>query len=417
MCDAPVGEWKMDERSGQYAYDTSTNGKTGTLTTGPTWVSGKLGSAVNLDGSTAYIDVGTGPSSVKTVSFWVYPKTTTEYFINLTGTSDYIWVNGATLTATGITSPTYYLNGVGGTTAPTLTANQWQHIVITSDTAENASNLDIGRTADANYLEGKIDDVKLYDYARTPAQIAWEFNRGAPVAYYKFNECQGTVAEDWSPNANGGYNNNDGTITAGDNTGTNDSVGTCNSGASSPADEMWDEGTTGKRNASLDFDGTNDYVWVADTSPLRFDESTLDFSLFAWIKRTTTGTEYIISKEDADNDGYRLQFNASNQVTCSEDATDVISSSSITDTDWHHIGCTIDRDGNGQVYIDGKANGTTVSMGTDAMATTTLIRIGTRSYTPTNYFNGQIDDVKIFNYALTPAQIKTEMAGGAVRFE
>ena len=167
----------------------------------------------------------------------------------------------------------------------------------------------------------------------------------------------------------------------------------------------------------MSIDGSDDYVSIADTSPLRFDASTLDFSLFAWIKRTTTGTEYIISKEDADNDGYRLQFNASNQVLCSEDGTDVTSTSTITDTNWHHIGCTIDRDGNGQVYIDGSTNGTTVSMGTDAMATTTAIRIGTRSYTSTSYFDGQIDEVKIFNYALTPAQVKTEMAGGAIRFE
>ena len=193
--------------------------------------------------------------------------------------------------------------------------------------------------------------------------------------------------------------------------GGEDTVGTCDT-----ASTAWGSGATGKRGASLDFDGTDDYVWMADTSPLRFDASTLDFSLFVWVKRTTTGTEYIISKEDADNDGYRLQFNSSNQVVCSEDATDVTSSSSITDTDWHHIGCTIDRDGNGQIYIDGKKDGTTVSMGTDAMATTAIIRIGTRSYTPTSFFNGQIDDVRIYNYALTSAQVKTVMNSGAVSF-
>jgi hypothetical protein len=32
-------------------------------------------------------------------------------------------------------------------------------------------------------------------------------------------------------------------------------------------------------------------------------------------------------------------------------------------------------------------------------------------------FYGQIDDVKLFNYILTPSQIKTEMSGGAVRFQ
>ena len=114
----------------------------------------------------------------------------------------------------------------------------------------------------------------------------------------------------------------------------------------------------------------------------------LDFSLFAWTKRTTTGTAYILSKEDADDDGWRLMFNTANQVLCSKDATDVTSTSTIMDTNWHLIGCTIDRDGNGQIYIDGKADGAAVSMGSDAMATTANIRIGTRSYTSTSYFNG-----------------------------
>jgi len=33
-----------------------------------------------------------------------------------------------------------------------------------------------------------------------------------------------------------------------------------------------------------------------------------------------------------------------------------------------------------------------------------------------SYFNGSIDDVKIWNYALTEEQVKNEYNGGAVRF-
>jgi hypothetical protein len=43
-------------------------------------------------------------------------------------------------------------------------------------------------------------------------------------------------------------------------------------------------------------------------------------------------------------------------------------------------------------------------------------RIGYRSDGTTTVFDGQIDEVKIFNYALTEAQIKTEYNSGAVRF-
>ena len=56
-------------------------------------------------------------------------------------------------------------------------------------------------------------------------------------------------------------------------------------------------------------------------------------------------------------------------------------------------------------------------MGTDAMATTSNIRIGTRSYTSTSYFNGLIDDVRLYPYVLTPTQIRTVYnQDSAIRF-
>ena len=37
-------------------------------------------------------------------------------------------------------------------------------------------------------MDGYLDDLKIYDYARTPAQVAWEYNRGGPVGYWKFGD-------------------------------------------------------------------------------------------------------------------------------------------------------------------------------------------------------------------------------------
>ncbi|MBI2039505.1 hypothetical protein HYT18_00350, partial [Candidatus Microgenomates bacterium] len=39
-----------------------------------------------------------------------------------------------------------------------------------------------------------------------------------------------------------------------------------------------------------------------------------------------------------------------------------------------------------------------------------------RSYTATSYLNGQIDDVKIFNYALTAVQVRTIYNSGGARY-
>lgn len=427
---SPVGEWKLDERTGTTANDTSGNGNSGTLTGGPLWSIGKIGQGLSFDGTNDYVSIGSTltnfiTASNATISVWLSPSGTAVsnsssfngngaiadtggfigiYRTNISGT-DNIWA--------------YNWDGNEDRVGVSYNTNEWTYITLvhTSDTLyiykngvlgsstasgntsslSNSLRIGQGYTSSGNYWQGGLDEVRVYNYARTPAQVAWDYNRGKPLAHYKFDECQSTTANDSSGNSYSG------TITIGA-TGSNTSSGTCNSGTGT---ESWNNGTTGKFNSSLGYDGTDDYTQVTDATSLRFDSANEDFSLFSWIKRNTTGTEYIISKEDADNDGWRMQFNSSNQVLCSEDATDVTSSSSITDTNWHLIGCTIDRDGNGQVYIDGIANGTATSMGSDAMATTSNIRIGTRSYTSTNYFNGLIDDVRIYNYPLTATQIQT----------
>jgi len=70
------------------------------------------------------------------------------------------------------------------------------------------------------YMHGAIDNVKFYDYPRTQAQVAYDYNRGAPIAWYKMDECQGGVIHDASGN------NNNGALSLGSNAPT--SPGTCN---------------------------------------------------------------------------------------------------------------------------------------------------------------------------------------------
>lgn len=85
----------------------------------------------------------------------------------------------------------------------------------------------------------------------------YDYNKGAPLAHWQFDECQGSTAHDASGN------NFHGTITPG--ASGNTAAGTCGSGTST---EMWNDGTTGKINGSLGFDGTNDYISVANDSRL-----------------------------------------------------------------------------------------------------------------------------------------------------
>ncbi|MGB3073369.1 MAG: LamG domain-containing protein, partial [Candidatus Moraniibacteriota bacterium] len=57
-----AGYWKLDENTGTSAGDASTGGHTGTLTGGPTWTTGRIGSAVNFEGVNDEIGVSDEPA-------------------------------------------------------------------------------------------------------------------------------------------------------------------------------------------------------------------------------------------------------------------------------------------------------------------------------------------------------------------
>jgi hypothetical protein len=282
------------------------------------------------------------------------------------------------------------------------------------------------------YSNTIIDEVKVYHYARTPAQIAWDYNRGAPIAWYKFDECSSATAYNAALNANGQAAGMNGTIYPGDSSGNNDSVGSCNDGLSDPTNSMWNAGTTGKRNASLSFDGTNDYVEIADHNNLSFGDATNDFpvSVSAWVKTSDTTAE-IVSKYDqtATELEYRLRmaggilyFNlyddsATSRIGRSVDFTPY------QGTNWQHIIATYDgtRANSGvKIYI----NGNRVDTGDDSNGSYTAmentaanLQIGHNAGGgSTTYLNGQADEIRIYNYALTELQIKTLYNESAVRF-
>jgi len=96
---------------------------TPTLTSGTARYSGSK-SALSFDSTSDYVTTGNIGSGIKTVEFWVYPTSTTNYFVDLNG-SAYISASGGTVSATGFTSPTIYVNGA---VSSTITANTWQHI-------------------------------------------------------------------------------------------------------------------------------------------------------------------------------------------------------------------------------------------------------------------------------------------------
>jgi hypothetical protein len=268
-----VGYWGFEESTGQTAYDASLYSNDGTLggstsaeSSDPKWKSGirplsggvSGGGALQFDGVDDYVDVSrdaTLEPQEFTLEAWVYLTQTSAYNIifakdhtahtgifysyHLRTTSDgmeFLWNDGSI----------YQVLDYSGGALPTY---KWVHIVATyksgaqaiykngnvmltgnrSDTITYSdTNLLIGKARNFGaWMHGLIDEVRIYNRALSAAEIRYHYNRGGPVAHWKFDEGSGSTAYD-STN-----NNNDGTI----------------SGAT------W---TTGKHGSALSFDGTND---------------------------------------------------------------------------------------------------------------------------------------------------------------
>jgi len=202
------------------------------------------------------------------------------------------------------------------------------------------------------------------------------------VGYWQFDEGSGTVAYDSS-----GYGN-DGTL--------NGTPG-------------WVAGQLG---GALDFDGSTDFVDIPHSDSLSITEQ---ITISAWtnMRSNASGEMAIVSKGGwaANNLPYELTETAGDVIfwqfydnegrdTCSPDSPAV--------SEWHHIAATYD----GSIfkcYIDGELGDEWEYAGT--MPENTLsVMIGRRS-TGGTFYNGMIDEVAIFNQALTEDEIPGLMSG------
>src|SRR3989344_1190719 len=283
-----------------------------------------------------------------------------------------------------------------------MSAGSWHHIAVVSSTAENASNLDIGRTEDSNYLEGLIDDVKLFNFALTQAQVAYEFNRGEPYAWFKFDECTGTTA-----NNSGSASGLSGTITP--QSLDNTSAGNCSSGTGT---EMWNDGTSGKFNGSLGFDGDDDFVSLGDNA---LGSMTGTFTLAAWVKLTGNTARTVLSEYETSVCGDGLLRITSGLASFHDGgATTNTSTETVNDGNWHNI-VYVYNGSTGRFYIDGKIQSDTTAATWRNICAATNVRIG--SLISSEYFDGQIDDVRVYKYALSADQVKNVInEGKAVKF-
>jgi hypothetical protein len=373
----------------------------------------------------------------------VYKTADYQEIIRLEGANGYRWSYYPPSDAWDIG----FANSAGANTnlaigVSTLSINQWHHIAATVDgfvakayvdgmevsstgfigsrTTSCATNklwlAAYGTTSVVGrYYRGMIDQVRIYDYARSQEEIAWEYNKGGPVAWYKMDECEGTTMYDSVPTIGDTTPSNFGNLTIGA-TGVS-TPGTCTSTGA------WANGASGKRNASISFDGSDDYLTIPDYPNIDFGASR-NLSVAFWTKYPPgnpvngvmvtkwdgfTGYPYFFGISSAGNGvSFSRYDNFYGMVPKLEYTQDITNQ-------WHHI-VGVKDGGTLNLYVDGIR----VATGTDTTTTNTSnsnpLYLGSLGNTNPR-FRGQIDDLRIYNYALTPQQVKYVMNDGTAKFQ
>ncbi len=217
-----VGWWTFDETSGNTAKDSSGKGNDGRIVGTPQWVSGKIGGALQFNGST-YVDCGNSPSlnlrEQITIAFWFKVQAFTNTWEAFLAKGDGAYrasrSNGTgNATHMGITGGNYF------DAVTVITDNQWHFWTGTYDGAtaciyidgkldatrqysggigdSSNYNLYIGENQQATgrMLHGVLDDVRIYDRALNEQQILDLITNGVSPTWNKAekpNPADGTI--------------------------------------------------------------------------------------------------------------------------------------------------------------------------------------------------------------------------------
>jgi hypothetical protein len=160
-------------------------------------------------------------------------------------------------------------------------------------------------------------------------------------------------------------------------------------------------------NYALGFDGVNDYVEIADNALLSGGPGK-SLTVEAWVKpRVISGTRPLASKYlDGKWKDWGLQIVEGALEASIESNGDnwVLKSGSISPAQWTHVAFVFANQSNlVRIYINGAEAGQK-SLTKDMPDTKAVIRIGRHGYV-SQYFDGDIDELRIWNYARSAAQL------------
>jgi hypothetical protein len=215
---AQIDVWHLDEGSGASTAD-SAGSHPGILENSPQWVGGISGNALKFNGSSQYVQVSSSPILASSSFPFNVPNLTIEAWVKWDGggaagvQTAYCEGSYNDLDELGLNSGVPYftileepINWFTVSATASLTTGQWHHLagvlqaglgeilyVDGQAVATNANNAqlnsggysgesDIGRFANggSRYFSGAIDEVQLFNAARSASQIMTDYQQYAP---------------------------------------------------------------------------------------------------------------------------------------------------------------------------------------------------------------------------------------------
>lgn len=161
---------------------------------------------------------------------------------------------------------------------------------------------------------------------------------------------------------------------------------------------------------TLDFDGSNDYVDCGNDTSIQINGKSI--TLEAWIYATSWKTNAydgnIIAKEyNTSNDGYMLRCGAGGKLNFAlgnGSWNEITTANTVLSLNtWHHVAGTYDGSMM-RLYLDGVAIDSLSFNGSIPKTPNNNLYIGAH-LTYSRYYQGQIDEVKIWNICRTASQI------------
>jgi hypothetical protein len=419
----------------------------GTLSSGASFASGKVGQAFNFDGVNGYVEVANSsnlnPAASFTIEGWIYPRQDRLQVIMSKWTDSpaqrnqrsYVFITSANESLGFAVSDWAHQWDVSFhsfyTSNNAFVLNTWSHvaavydqpagarriyvngvkvaeridppITVTNSTAKVAIGAAFSAGPADTYFDGLIDELSFYARALSAAEIQAIYNAGSSgKCVAQPPNCvpppSGLVG--WWP----------GEGNANDIAGTNN--GTLQGGATF---------TTGMVGQAINLNGSSQYVDVPNSASLN---PTASISLEAWIyprlPLNSIGSPIIKKAGEGlgQQDGYSLEFLGTNGVVFCVNVNGTVwwlatDPAPVPFSQWSHVAGVYDGT-NVSIYV----NGLLVSRKLGAhpapiVPSANHLQLGHDPSNPSRYFNGLIDEASIYRTALSSAQIQAIYAAGS----